>query len=406
MKVGIDARMLGYSGIGRYTENLIREILQIDKKNQYVAFTQKGRGRFMNYDLGFKKFINPKSKISNLKIVEVDAPIYSFKEQYNFLKTVVKEKLDVMHFTHFNRPIFYNRPSIITIHDLTPIYFPGKKRSSFVEQFAYRLVLKSALKKANRIIAVSNFTKKDILKNFSFLDEGKIAVIYEGIARFAEDPKQFVNHKSKFLNLKPYLLYVGVWREHKNLLGLIRAYEKLKQNSNSIQYWRKCRENEFKKIASLKLEDLKNLKLVIVGKPDPYYPEVPEAAEKSPFKKDIILTGYVSDEELFLLYQNAAAFVFPSFYEGFGLPPLEAMSYGVPVVSSNAASLPEILGDAALYFDSKNTEEMADKIAQALFDGDLRKILVEKGKKQVLKYSWQKMAQETLKVYNKITKKI
>ena len=360
----------------------------------------------MNYDLGFKKFINPKSKISNLKIVEVDAPIYSFKEQYNFLKTVVKEKLDVMHFTHFNRPIFYNRPSIITIHDLTPIYFPGKKRSSFVEQFAYRLVLKSALKKANRIIAVSNFTKKDILKNFSFLDEGKIAVIYEGIARFAEDPKQFVNHKSKFLNLKPYLLYVGVWREHKNLLGLIRAYEKLKQNSNSIQYWRKCRENEFKKIASLKLEDLKNLKLVIVGKPDPYYPEVPEAAEKSPFKKDIILTGYVSDEELFLLYQNAAAFVFPSFYEGFGLPPLEAMSYGVPVVSSNAASLPEILGDAALYFDSKNTEEMADKIAQALFDGDLRKILVEKGKKQVLKYSWQKMAQETLKVYNKITKKI
>jgi len=384
MKIGIDARMLGYSGIGRYTENLMREILQIDKKNKYVLFVQKSKE-------GFKKFINPESKISNLKIVEVDAPIYSFKEQYNFLKAVNNEKLDVMHFTHFNRPIFYNRPSVVTIHDLTPIYFPGKKRSSFIEQFAYRLVLRAALKKANRIIAISNFTKNDILKNFPFINNKKIKVIYEGI-HFATTAKLKIKNKKRKnilenwkLKIGNYLLYVGVWREHKNLIGLIRAFEKLKSINHKSKFL--------------------NLKLVIVGKPNPYYCEVQEMAERSPFKKEIIFTGYLPDEELSFLYQNAAAFVFPSFYEGFGLPPLEAMEYRCPVVSSNAASLPEILGDAALYFNPYDIDDMVDKIKKIIQDKKLRNDLIEKGKKRVLKYSWQKMAQETLKVYNEITKK-
>jgi glycosyltransferase involved in cell wall biosynthesis len=384
MKIGIDARMLGYSGIGRYAENLIREILQIDKKNQYVVFVQKDKE-------GFKKFINPKSKTLNLKVIEVDAPIYSFKEQSNFLKAVNREKLDVMHFTHFNRPIFYNRPSVVTIHDLTPIYFPGKKRKSLVEQSAYRLVLKTALKKSSKIIAVSNFTKKDILKNFPFINDKKIKVIYEGI-NFATTVKLKIKNKKQKniienwkLGIGNYLLYVGVWREHKNLIGLIRAFEKLKFINHKSKFL--------------------NLKLVIVGKPDPYYPEVPEAARNSSFKKDIILTGYVADEDLPALYQNAEVFVFPSFYEGFGLPPLEAMAFGCPVVSSNATSLPEVLGEAAVYFDPYNIDEMASKIAQVLSDRDLQKSLIEKGRKQVLKYSWRKMAEETVKVYNSINVK-
>ncbi|MCX6807092.1 MAG: glycosyltransferase family 1 protein [Candidatus Berkelbacteria bacterium] len=352
-KVGIDARMLGYSGVGRYVENLVKELLLIDKKNQYVLFVQEGQD-ISNY--------------KNCKIVEVNAPIYSTKEQTNFLRAINKENLDLMHFTHFNRPILYNQPSIVTIHDLTPLYFPGKKRSSFIEQKAYRFVLKNALKKASKIIAVSNFTKNDLIKNFPFAKE-KIQVIYEGVdSHFALISKQIS---------KPYLLYVGIWREHKNLLGLIKAFEKLK-------------------ISNL------DLRFVIVGKPDPYYPEIPKAVESSKFKKDIILTGYVDDAKLAHLYQNATALVFPSFYEGFGLPGLEAMTLDCPVISSNATSLPEIYGEAAIYFDPHNINDMVDKILRLLNNEALRKELIEKGKKQVLKYSWTKTAKETLRLYNSL----
>ena len=385
MRIGIDARTLGFSGIGRYTENLIRELLLIDNKNEYTIFVQKN-GRNKNYELriknnGQKKFINHKSRFLNLKMIEVDAPIYSFKEQFNFLMAVNREKLDVMHFTHFNRPIFYNRPTVVTIHDLTPIYFQGKKHNSVFKKWAYNLVLKTALNKANKIIAVSSFTKKDIVKHFPNLDAEKIAVIYEGAnSRFAP----IFNSKFSISKriLKPYLLYVGVWREHKNLLGLIKAFNKFKSKVLNSQH--------------------SKLKLVIVGKSDPYYSEVSEAARRSKFSKDIILTGYVKDEELISLYQNAEAFVFPSFYEGFGLPPLEAMSFGCPVVSSNAASLPEILGDAALYFDPYNVNDITEKIRNLISDEKIRKELVAKGKKQVLKYSFKTMAEKTLKLYNEI----
>ena len=375
MKIGIDARMLGYSGIGRYAENLIRELAKIDKKNQYIIFLQK---RKIKSEIRNPKFeTNHNLQIlnsKNCKIIETDAPIYSIKEQSNFWRTVVKQKLDIMHFTHFNVPVLYRRPYVVTIHDLTPLYFPGKKRKSILEKKAYKFVLKNALKRAQKIIAVSKFTKSDILKNFPFINDKKIEVIYEGAGATAAVKLKTKILNSKFLIPNSYLLYVGVWREHKNILGLIRAFEKLK----------------------------KTTKLVIVGKPDPYYREVEEAAEKSKFKKDIILTGYVSDEKLDTIYQNATAFVFPSFYEGFGLPPLEAMAKNVPVLSSNTSSLPEILGDAALYFNPRDEKDMVDKIKKILDDKKLRNDLIEKGKKRVLKYSWKECAEKTLRVYNSL----
>ncbi len=377
MRIGIDARMLGFSGIGRYTENIIQELLQIDKKNEYVLFVQKK----------FQSSNHPIIQSSNFKAIEVDAPIYSLKEQSNFLRAVVKQKLDVMHFTHFNVPFLYRRPYIVTIHDLTPLYFPGKKRNSFLEKSAYKLILKNALKNSKKIIAVSNFTKKDILKNFPSIKKEKITVIYEGAGAADAAKCKIKNAKCKItiknskLKIDNYILYVGVWREHKNLKGLICAFEKLKSQGSKF----------------------KALKLVIVGRPDPIYKEVELATENSKYKNDIILTGYVKNEELPLLYKNATAFVFPSFYEGFGLPPLEAMSLGLPVVSSNTSSLPEILADAALYFNPRNTKDMVEKIKKVVLDKKLRSMLIEKGKKQVLKYSWREAAKETLKIYKMIS---
>lgn len=384
MRIGIDARMLGYSGVGRYIQNLIQELLLIDKQNQYVMFVQNKQEKFL---ISKSEFLN-KSQIKNSKskIIEVDAPIYSLKEQTNFLKAINRENLDLMHFTHFNRPIFYNRPSIITIHDLTPIYFPGKKRNSFIEQVAYRFVLKQALKRANKIIAVSNFTNNDLIRHYPFVKD-KVEVIYLGaddklIKRLAVSV-QGIGTKRCTLCPKPYLLYVGVWREHKNILGLIQAFENVKSETNS----------KFQ---------IPNLQLILVGKPDPIYKEVELAAKNSPYKKDIIIMGYVNDEDLSILYQNATALVFPSFYEGFGLPGLEAMAMSCPVVCSNTASLPEILGDAALYFDPYNINDMVDKINELLNNEKLKKELIEKGRKQVLQYSWYKTAEETLKLYNLI----
>lgn len=368
MKIGIDGRMWDCSGIGRYTKNLVYNLLAIDKKNQYFLFTQRALDGSKN---------NILASCLNLKIVKVDAPIYSFKEQTSFLSVINKQNLDLMHFTHFNIPIFYNRPFVVTIHDLTPIYFPGRKHNIFFKRWAYFFVLKNALKRSAKIIAVSNHTKRDLLKNYPFLDKKKIRVIYEGIEE--KFTKRTPNPKSKALNSKPYILYVGVWREHKNLKGLIRAFEIVKTKFS-------------------------NLKLIIVGKPDPLYPEIKEESSKSPFKKDIIIAGYVSDDELVDFYQNASAFVFPSFYEGFGLPPLEAMASCCPVICSNAASLPEILGNAALYFNPYNIDDMAKKILKCLMDKNLREKLIETGLKQVRKYSLKKMAKETLGVYNEVSK--
>jgi len=365
MKIGIDARMLGYSGIGRYIKNLIQKVLQIDQENEYLIFIQKGQKGNQ------QSTIHQQEKV---KIIEVDAPIYSIKEQYNFLKTTAREKLDVMHFTHFNVPLLYHGPFVVTIHDLTPLYFPGKKRNSFLQRFAYQLILKKALKGAQRIIAVSKFTKQDIIKHFPDVRQ-KIVVIYEGVG----EPLRIKESEKKLP--KPYLLYVGVWREHKNLVGLIRAFNQVKSFGQKHQNW------------------LQGLKLILVGKPDPYYPEVPETAHLSPFSKDIIFTGFLSEEELAFLYQNAEAFVFPSFYEGFGLPPLEAMSYQTPVISSKAGALPEILQDAALYFNPYQTDQMAEKIIQLLTNSKLKQEMIEKGLRQMKKYSWTKMAQETLKQY-------
>jgi len=172
----------------------------------------------------------------------------------------------------------------------------------------------------------------------------------------------------KEFHKKPYLLYVGNAYPHKNLENLILAFRKIKQDNFDLQ-------------------------LVLVGGDDYFYKKLKKN------NNDVIFTGFIKDEDLNVLYNNAALYVFPSLYEGFGLPPLEAMKRGVPVASSNATCLPEVLGDAAIYFNPLDVDDMAEKIKKALLDEGLRKNLIQKGFEQIKKYSWQKMARETLEVY-------
>jgi len=377
MRIGIDCRMYSsrFTGIGRYVYELTENLFRMDTQNEYVLFFNEPE---------FSHFTAPNARV---KKVLVNAPHYSLKEQTQFLHALKKEKLDLVHFTHFNAPIFYRKPSVVTIHDLTLSFYPGKKMSSPIHRAAYHLTIKSAIKKAKKIIAVSQNTKKDLQEIFHISDQ-KIAVIYEGvhekfqpIAHTPEGDKKIQDVKKKLqLDQKPYLLYTGVWRSHKNLPNLLQAFHILK--------------NEYGFDGNL----------VITGRKDPVYaPELEEKTLTLKLENDVIFTGLVEEKDLVPLYNGALAYVFPSLYEGFGLPPLEAMQCGVPVVASNISSIPEICGkDNAVFFDPQDPQNMAEKIFEVTSQKTLREKLIANGLQRVKQFSWKTMCEETLKIYTEI----
>lgn len=370
MKIGIDARMYSssFTGIGRYVHELIKNVLEIDQKNQYVVF------------LNPKEFEKFPFHQKNVEKVKVEAPHYSLAEQTTFLQALMKQKCDLVHFTHFNVPLLYPKKFVVTIHDLTPSFYQGKKRVSFIERMGYKIVMQNAVKRSQHIIAVSNNTSSDIQKLFHTPKE-KITTVYEGVAQEfhkIEDQVALQSTKEKFHLTKPFLLYTGVWRDHKNLVNLIRAFALLKNQGLDIN-------------------------LVITGKDDPYYPEVKELPKELNIQESIIFTGFVSEQEIVHLYNLASVFVFPSFYEGFGLPLLESMACGTPVAASNRSSIPEICGPSACkLFDPESPENMAQIIRGTLTNEEWRKDLIQSGIERIQDFSWKKMAQEILKVYENV----
>lgn len=380
MKIGIDCRMYStrFTGIGRYVFELTRNLFLIDQKNEYVLFFNGPE---------YEKFTPPNNRVTKIK---VNIPHYSVGEQTKFLKILNAQNLDLMHFTHFNAPIFYKKPSIVTIHDLTLSFFPGKKLTSFIHRAAYQLTIKNAVKKAQKIIAVSGHTKQDLIRLLKTPEE-KIEVIYEGVdPSFVPAPPTANNSSAKkdghHIHTPPktpfdlpYLLYTGVWRSHKNLVNLVKAFHILKTEYDYPG------------------------RLVITGRHDPFYAkEIIGETLSLQLENDTIFTGMVDEPTLIHLYQKAQVFVFPSLYEGFGLPPLEAMQCGAPVAASATSCIPEICGkDNALFFDPKNPRDMAEKIYQITSEKSLREKLISNGLKRVKNFSWEKMARQTHSLYSK-----
>jgi glycosyltransferase involved in cell wall biosynthesis len=373
MRIGIDCRMYSsrFTGIGRYVYELTENLFRMDPENEYVLFFNEPE---------FSHFTPPNGKV---KKVLVNAPHYSFSEQTKFLSALNKEKLGLMHFTHFNAPVMYNRPSVVTIHDLTLSFYPGRKMASPLHRLGYQFTIKTAVKKARKIIAVSRNTKKDLLELFR-PDEEKISVIYEGVHEKFQpltgetDRKKIEDVRKKFGLDKPYLLYTGVWRSHKNLPNLLKAFHILKHDYGF------------------------DGSLVITGRKDPVYaPELEEKTLSLKLEEDVIFTGLVEEKDLVPLYNGALAYVFPSLYEGFGLPPLEAMQCGVPVAASDISSIPEVCGrDNAVFFNPEDPSDMAEKIFTLISEPSLREKLVANGLKRVKQFSWKKMTEETLRVYH------
>ena len=372
MRIGIDARMYSaeFTGIGRYVYELVRQLAEIDKKNEYVLFMN--RPEYDTFDPPNKRF----SKVL------VNAKHYTIKEQLHYLRVLKKAKLDLMHFTHFNAPILYQKPSVVTIHDLTLSFFPGKKMNSAFYRMAYNVVLKSAVKHSKRVIAVSENTKQDLMEVLG-TPSPKVEVIYEGVTdQFGPrgDKEKIEDVKLKYGISKEFLLYTGVWRGHKNLVNLIKAFALLRDGPEAF-----------------------DLSLVITGEEDPYYPEVKRTVNELGLEHHVIYTGMVSEPELVCLYQAAKLYVFPSLYEGFGLPPLEAMRCGTPVVASKTSCIPEVCGEHnALYFDPYDPEDIASTVRKVLLDSGLYDDLRECGLKHSLKFSWEGMAEKTLAVYENV----
>lgn len=383
MKIGIDLRMYSshFTGIGRYCYELVENLIKLDRENSYVFFLNEPEyGDFVKAKAGLlggaDDAEDAQSPKQSFKAVKVDAPHYSFREQRSFAKAIKKENVDLMHFTHFNAPIFYGRPCVVTIHDLTLSFFPGKKLTKWYHRAAYHMVLKSILNKARKIIAVSKNTELDLHRLYNFT-RGKTVMIHEAVGNeFRELPMEEVAKiVGKFDIDKEYILYTGVHRDHKNVVGLIGGFAKLVNDYQFDGY------------------------LVITGKENPHYPEVKATVEKLGLQDRVKLVGHVEEDDLIGLYNGASIYAYPSFYEGFGLPALEAFACGTPVCASNKSCLPDICGDAAIYFDPKNLGEMAEKFAELLRNSGLRDHLIEKGRSRLDDFSWEKMAIETLETY-------
>lgn len=368
MRIGIDARMLGKGfGLARYVEQLVLHLEKIDTQNEYVLFLKRDNwNAFEPQNKNFKKVL---------------APIawYSFAEQLKFPKIIQKEKLDIMHFPHFNVPLLYRGPYVITIHDLIMFHYPRSEASThgplvyYIKDCVHRVVVRVGLRRAKHVLVTSEFTKRDVFETLH-VPMSKMTVTYQ--APFESKTNQSgedILLLKKYNITKPYLLYVGAAYPHKNIKGLLESW------------------NIFQKKYG------KDYELVLVGKENFFYTQLKNTVFKQ--TSNFVYTGFVPDDELSFLYKNAQLYVFPSFYEGFGLPPLEAMTHGIAVVSSKRSCLPEVLGNAALYFDPENFEEMADIFFEVLKDPQKRLELAQNAAKLLPRYSWDTLAKETLGCY-------
>jgi len=376
MRIGIDARFYGgeqSKGLGRYTQKLIEGLAAIDQVNDYVIFLQAEE--FRKWD------------IKNLRFKPVLAPYrwYSIKEQLFMPALIYRHKVDLMHFPHFNLPLLYYGRFVVTIHDLVISHFPTQRATTLapwlytIKQLAYKLVIRQAAQRAEKIITISQYSKKDIIDYFK-ISSDKIIITYEGAGgETAASARPEI--LSRYQIKPPYLLYVGNAYPHKNLEVLLKVAQKLKS------------------------EKQLNWQMVFVGKEDYFYTRLKQRAWLLDVQDKICFTGFIPDRHLTDIYAGALAYIFPSKYEGFGLPPLEAMAHGVPVLAARASCLPEILESAALYFDPDDVYGIIKQLILLNSDPAVREKIINAGKKQIKKYSWLKMAQETYQIYLQVCQK-
>ena len=369
MRIAIDARGINlYSGtgIGTYTENVLKNLINIDTLNNYHVFWSGN-----NYE-SIKK--------ENCKIVMTSKKHQRFFEDYYFAENISKENIDIYHMPQNGIGFCKEIPckKVVTIHDLIPYVMPETVGRGYLLKFLKEMP--SIIENCDGIITVSEFSKRDILKFFP-IDERKIFV-----TPLAADKKYMPldkvpckNFLAKAYNITaPFILYLGGFSERKNVASAITAFSKV-----------------YKELS-------KNYNLVIVGDYKDPSQKLVKLTQELKIESHVIFTGFVPEDHLPVFYNCCDTFIYPSFYEGFGLPPLEAMSCGTPVIASSLTSIPEVIGDGGILINPYDISEISLAIGNLLSDETLKSELSSKALIRANEFSWRNTAQSTLKVYESV----
>jgi glycosyltransferase involved in cell wall biosynthesis len=367
VRIGIDARKLHDFGIGTYIRNLLRQLARMDCQTEFVILCRP-EDRETLAALG-----------ENFRAVVQTAANYSVSEQVRVPLALAREGVTLFHAPHYVLPPLVRCKAVVTIHDCIHLMFPQYLPNRFAYAYA-RTSIRLAARRATRILTVSESSKRDILR-FVDTEPEKIDVIYNAYDdRFAIDPREedVVRVRERYQLESEFVLYAGNVKPHKNLERLIEAFHLVRNRG------------------------LDHLKLVLIGDEISKYTALRRAVHHHQLHKYVRFLGYLPEVTLAVMYRLAGVFVFPSLYEGFGLPPLEAMASGTPVVTSNVSSLPEVAGDAAILVDPYDPRAIADGIYRVLTDEHLRRDLRRKGVARAGMFSWEQSVRRVRAIYDEV----
>jgi glycosyltransferase involved in cell wall biosynthesis len=372
MRIAIDIRKINEFGVGTYIWNLVRNLAAIDSQNEYLLI-----GSHRNFhELGplpvnFRQLYQPEDETL-------------WRHHITIPFALRRQNVDIVHVPHHEAPFFNPSKLVVTMHDCVHLLFPQEDSSKFQNYRSY-LKTKRVVESAKHVLAVSKSTKEDLINIFE-VPESKISVVHNALDErfaFAHTPEERKHVLERYQLKDPFVLYSGKIRPHKNLHRLIEAFAVLKSEL-------------------IEDDKYKNLKLIIIGDELSKHQYLRLTVIRSGAQQDVRFFGFVPYPILRVFYQSAALFAFPSLYEGFGLPPLEAMANHTPVIASNTSSLPEVLDDAAVLVNPENVFDIARGMKLILSDDVLRQKLIQKGIEQVSKFSWKLAAQNVLQTYERV----
>jgi len=360
VKILFDARMLNTTGIGTYTRNILQEF---DKSLEDIeVHAVMNKRQIHGLKLGSRVRIIP---------MPFEVPVYSLTEQVVLPYCSNKIKPDLIHFPNFNTSFLGKFPSVVTIHDMIYYLFPQACPSLPAQVYA-KIMLRHSVNRSRMIVTDSLFSKNDIVTHFD-INPDKVRVIPVGVNSNYMPVKELGYLYKKYNLPKKFILYLGNHETRKNIVGLLEAY-----NAS------RCKGDYF---------------LVIGGKRDRRRREISKTIKNLSLENRVVFTGFVDIKDMPALYSAASLFVFPSFYEGFGLPPLEAMACGTAVICSNRTSLPEAVGDAAVTIDPDNTDAIAEAMDNVLSDDSLKADLINKGFAHIKKFTWKDTVSGLIEIY-------
>jgi glycosyltransferase involved in cell wall biosynthesis len=377
VRIAIDTRRIGDFGVGTYIRNVVRTLARLDHTNQYILIGAPGPLR----EIG--------ELPSNFLNVPYDLPETSLRNYFDFQHIVRQHRCDLVHVPHlFSVPQYIPCRYVVTVHDLLGHLYPPQHESSLTRAL-HLYFTRRVLRRAARIFAVSNSTKADLVELFH-IPGHKIEVVYNAIdERFrqghtTEADRQLI--AERYQVSYPFVLYAGNIKPHKNVVRIIEAFSALKAELQ--------KEGEYT-----------GLRLIIIGDELSKHPDLRRTVVRSGMSDQVRFLGFVSIDVLRIFYDTAKIFVFPSLYEGFGLPPLEAMAHGTPVVTSNTSSLPEVVGNGAVLVNPENVFEIMHALHRVLLDQDLRERLKRRGYEQVQRFSWETSVRRILEVYEQVAER-